>query len=317
MAIVVVGTVFVDIKGFPLDNYIPDGRNAGTVKYVHGGVGRNIAEDIGRAGLRPKFAGEVDLTAEAQSVLDRLGKSGVDTSCTIAVEDGMGMWLAVFDNSGDVAGSISKRPCMLPLADYFKEHGDSVFSDADSIAVELDLEPEIIEQVFIFAKKYNIPVYAVVANMSIASERRELVRKTDCFVCNEQEAGLFFSCDFSKMEPEQLSDVLAEKVKAAGITSMIVTLGSRGSVFADCRGEKGVCPAKEVQVRDTTGAGDAYFAGVTAALTYGKTLSEAAVIGSRLASSVIVSSENVCPSFMPGELGIYPDKKLPAYIGIR
>ena len=40
--IVVMGAVFVDIKGFPDDVYIPDGRNAGKVEYIHGGVSRNV-----------------------------------------------------------------------------------------------------------------------------------------------------------------------------------------------------------------------------------------------------------------------------------
>ena len=44
--IIVLGAVFVDIKGFPEGAYIPDGRNAGKVKYVHGGVSRNVVEDI-------------------------------------------------------------------------------------------------------------------------------------------------------------------------------------------------------------------------------------------------------------------------------
>ena len=30
MGIVVIGAVFVDIKGYPLSTYIPGGRNAGT-----------------------------------------------------------------------------------------------------------------------------------------------------------------------------------------------------------------------------------------------------------------------------------------------
>ena len=41
--IVVLGVVFVDIKGFPEDIYVPDGRNAGHVEYIHGGVSRNVA----------------------------------------------------------------------------------------------------------------------------------------------------------------------------------------------------------------------------------------------------------------------------------
>ena len=46
MGIVVIGAVFVDIKGHPLMQYIPTGRNVGRVLQVHGGVARNIAEDI-------------------------------------------------------------------------------------------------------------------------------------------------------------------------------------------------------------------------------------------------------------------------------
>ena len=38
MGIVVIGAAFVDIKGFPQDNYIPNGRNVGRVEYIHGGV---------------------------------------------------------------------------------------------------------------------------------------------------------------------------------------------------------------------------------------------------------------------------------------
>ena len=42
MGIVVIGAAFVDIKGFPKDNYIANGRNVGRIEYVHGGVARNV-----------------------------------------------------------------------------------------------------------------------------------------------------------------------------------------------------------------------------------------------------------------------------------
>ena len=62
MGIVVIGTVFVDIKGFPEGAYIPDGRNAGRIEYVHGGVSRNVVEDIANMELRPTFVSIVDET---------------------------------------------------------------------------------------------------------------------------------------------------------------------------------------------------------------------------------------------------------------
>ena len=48
MSIVVLGAVFVDIKGFPESQYIPDGRNVGRIEYIQGGVSRNVVSDISK-----------------------------------------------------------------------------------------------------------------------------------------------------------------------------------------------------------------------------------------------------------------------------
>ncbi len=304
MPIAVVGNVFVDIKGFPEDNYIPGGRNAGKVEIVHGGVGRNVAEDIANIELRPRFVSMVDDTPEGEEVLRKLKNHKVNTDYVPAVPNGMGMWLAVFDETGDIVGSISKRPDMSALETLINEKGDEIFADCDSIVVEIDLDKEIIKSVFKYAEKYKKRVYAVVANMSIASQRRDFLQSIDCFVCNVEEAGILFVSDFEGMSPEELCDELSRKVVSARIPSMVVTLGSRGAVYADMNGDKGVYPARRVKVRDTTGAGDAFCAGVAIGLTYGKTMREAVEIGTQLASSVITVSENVCPRFLPRELGI-------------
>ena len=304
MAMVVVGAVFVDVKGFPEDNYIPTGRNAGRVEFVHGGVGRNVAEDIANVELRPRFVSLVDDNAEGEAVLKKLRNHKVNTDYVLSVPDGMGMWLAVFDNSGDLAGSISKRPDPSALVQLMEEKGDEIFADADSIVVEIDLDKEVVKQVFKYAEKYHKKVYAVVANMSIASQRRDFLQSTDCFVCNVLEAGILFVTDFSQLSPEELCEELSQRVISARIPAVVVTMGSKGSVYADMQGNKGACPAETVQVRDTTGAGDAFCAGVAMGLTYGKTMPEALEIGTRLAASVITVSENVCPRFLPRELGL-------------
>lgn len=304
MAMVVIGTVFVDIKGFPDDLYIPEGRNAGRVEIVHGGVGRNVAEDIANVELRPRFVGMVDDTAEGAEVLRKLKNHKVNTDYVAVTQDGMGMWLAVFNNGGDIAGSISKRPTSDAMLRMLEEKGDEIFADADSIVIEIDLDKELIKTVFRYAEKYHKKVYAVVANMSIASQRRDFLQSIDCFVCNAQEAGILFVCDFSGLTPEELCEELSRRVVSARIPSMVVTMGSRGAVYADMNGGKGVYPARKVKVRDTTGAGDAFCAGVAIGLTYGKTMREAVEIGTRLASSVITVSENVCPRFLPQELGL-------------
>lgn len=304
MGIVVIGAVFVDVKGFPEDSYIPDGRNAGHIEYIHGGVSRNVAEDIANVELRPTFVSIVDNTPMGEDVVNKLKRHKVNCDYILSLPSGMGTWLAVFDTKGDLAGSISQRPNLMPILDLLEEKGDEIFADADSIVLEVDMDKEIVKKVFQLAEKHHKKIYSIVSNMTIAAQRRDFIQRFDCFICNQLEAGILFADDYSEKNEEEMLELLAEKVVRARIPAMIVTMGDKGAVYADIHGNKGHTPARKVQVIDTTGAGDAFCSGVVAGLTYGKTLAEAVEIGSYLAASVITSSDNVCPRFLPTELGI-------------
>ena len=294
----------MDIKGFPCDAYLPTGRNVGYVEYIHGGVARNLVEDIANVELRPTFISIVDDTPLGTDVLQKLVNHKVNVDYVQRIPDGMGTWLAVFDNNGDVAGSISKRPNMLPVLQLLEEKGDEIFAAADAAVVEVDIDKDIVKMVLDLCEKHGKKVFGLVSNMSIAAKRRDLLRRYSCFICNQLEAGQLFMDDYSDKTPEEMRDILADKLPKAEIPSMVVTMGAQGAVYADLEGNKGVCPARNVQVKDTTGAGDAFCAGVSIGLTYGKTLPEAIDIGSALAASVITSSENVCPRFQPAEFGL-------------
>ena len=304
MSILVIGATFVDIKGFPMDNYIPTGRNVGRVEYLHGGVARNVVEDIANVELRPTFLGIVDDSPMGAAVLQKLQNHKVNTQYVQVIPEGMGTWLAVFDNNGDVAGSISKRPNLMPILDLLQAKGDEIFSQVQSVVMEVDMEKEIVKTGLDLAEKHGCKTFGVVSNMSIAAKRRDFLQRFDCFICNQQEAGQLFLNDYDGYTPEQMEKVLKMKVVGAQIPAMVVTMGDQGAVYADLSGNSGACPARNVQVKDTTGAGDAFCAGVAIGLTYGKTMAEAIDIGSTLAASVIISSENVCPRFLPGEFGI-------------
>ncbi len=314
MGIVVIGAVFVDIKGYPEAAFVPTGRNAGRVEQIHGGVARNVAEDIANAELRPTFVSLVDHSGTGADVIRKLKSHKVNTDYIRTTSDGMGTWLAVFDTGGDVCASVSHRPNLHPIATTLERHGDEIFRDADSVIIEIDMDKDVVKQTFRLAKQYGKPIYAVVANMTIAVERRDFLQSTDCFVCNQQEAGILFNDDFSGRTPAEMERILAERVAMANIPSMIVTMGAQGAVYASRDGESGYCPARKVDVKDTTGAGDAFCAGAAIGLTYGsKGLGEACRIGSFLAASVLVSSENVCPRFLPRELGLdmdIPEEKI-------
>ena len=115
---------------------------------------------------------------------------------------------------------------------------------------------------------------------------------------------MLFSEDYSDTPADKLQAVLIDRLVRANIPRMVVTLGMDGAVYAEQGKGSGFCPPQKVDPIDTTGAGDAFFSGVAIGLTYGKTLEEACDIGTRLAVSVILTKDSVCPRFRPEEFGL-------------
>ena len=69
MGTVVIGDVFIDEKGYSTAPFIPWGRNAGVIQQIHGGVGRNVVEDIANIELKPTFVSLVDDDAMGDDVI--------------------------------------------------------------------------------------------------------------------------------------------------------------------------------------------------------------------------------------------------------
>jgi len=290
----VIGFVFVDIKGFPLGRYNPRGRNLGRVDFIHGGVSRNVAENIAGCGMPVTFASLTEDSALGNDVAKRLSQRGVDTSAMQTVpENGIGQWMVILNEDGDVAGEISCPPSVDALVELMKDRGDKLIADCDNIVLEIDCSPELDELVIGLAKKHNKPIYTVVGNMSVILSRREFLAALDCFICNESEAGRLFDTDLSASTPDEILSVLSENFADIGCKSMVITVGAKGAVYIDGKtGEKGHAEAIPTKLVDSTGAGDAFLSGTVVGLSSGMPLSQAVKVGTLLASRTIQTAES-------------------------
>lgn len=297
MGIAVIGAIFIDIKGFPENKYVPLGRNKGNVEYVHGGVSRNVAENIANMHIGSTFISIADESGLGDEAITYLDSKNVDTRYIQKIKGGMGTYLAVFDENGDLAGSISQRPNLLPIMALLEEKGDEIISGCDSLILEADIDRCIMDKVFELCSKYNKKIFTIVSNMPLVAERKDLAKNFTCFVCNDVEIGQFFNCDFSSLDYKGLLEVLPPYIRETGLQNLVVTLGDKGSIWFDQNGDKGYVPARKIELKDSTGAGDAFCTGLSAGMTYGKTLKESCEIGTFLASAVITSTDNVIPSF--------------------
>ena len=297
MDMVVVGVVFLDIKGFPFFKYDAVGTNLGNVLMTHGGVARNVAENMANLGAEVEFVTMLDDDSLGREARLRLRGAGVKLTHAVSTPDkGMGMWLAVFNEKGDLAGSVSHMPDASPIERLFDEKGEEIIRSCRGVALEIDLSEKVSERVFELAERFDKPVYAIVANMSVILRRPEFMARTACVILNEIEAGRLFGREIRALSPEETLEAVSEAAPAMGIRSIVVTMGARGAVYLDAEnGLRGVCPAVPCRVVDTTGAGDAFFSAVVESLARGMRLDDAVTCGARLASMTVSTSESTCP----------------------
>jgi pseudouridine kinase len=294
--VAVIGTIFIDCKGFAQSNYNPFGRNLGSIQFVHGGVGRNVVVNLANLNLPTFFVSIVDDSALGKEVICNLRQANIDLHyLASAANNGLGMWLAILDQKGDLAGSISQMPDLDLLERIMAEKGQEIMNAASHIVLELDLSDRISRKVIEMAQTYRRKVYGIPGNLDVILRNRDLLTYLDCFICNDIEAGRLLGIDLAGLEVGVLQEVLTEYVIKTGLSSMVITLGARGSVYYESRTqEKGYQPAFPIDIVDTSGAGDAFFSGTVMGLIKQRPLSEAVVYGTKVASWTIQQTENTC-----------------------
>lgn len=296
MQTVIIGATFMDVKGFSRDRYVPAGTNIGEVCMTHGGVCRNVCEDFANQGVPTAFVSMTDRSAFGGEIRDHLAALRVDLRHMIFAERGLGIWLAILNERGELSGSVSQQPNFLPLEDYLRDHGEEIVAGADSVVLEIDMNERIARTVLDIAARLGKDVYVVVGNMGVILRYPELLRGVRCFICNEIEAQRLFGSAAFSGQPEDVLRALPEGVQRLGLRAAVVTMGPRGAVYCDgAGGECGFCPAQPAEMVDSTGAGDAFFAGTVMALSRGFALRRAVCVGTRLAAATIACAESSAP----------------------
>lgn len=296
MNILVAGVAFTDIKGFPFAKYDPVGTNKGSVVITHGGVSRNVAEDLANLGANVEFLTMLDDSPLGEDVKLRLEAAGVSLQYAVSVPGGgIGMWLAVFDESGNLAGSISKMPDVLPLEKALQDAGDMLVQSADAVVVEYDTSEEIALLSCSLARKYNKPLYVIVGNMSVILARSDLMRACDCAIMNDIEAGKLFETSLDLPEKNDIAEQVLSCGRRLELKRAIITLGARGCVYADyTQNSVGWVDSVPCEVVDTTGAGDSFFSAAVISLSRGQSLRQACLNGARVAAGVVSSKQSAC-----------------------
>jgi sugar/nucleoside kinase (ribokinase family) len=207
-----------------------------------------------RLGLRTAFVSSVGGDGVAEAVLAPLRAAGIDVSKVLEIEGATSqLALIVVDETSGERTVLWYRDARLAiprerLSKADVERGRALHLDAG--------DPEVAIWAARIARDAGIPVFADVD--TVAPGVDDVLRNVDFPIVSTQFAESRFG------GPEQALPALA----ALGARYPVVTLGDRGGV-GGAGGERLASPAFDVEVKDTTGAGDVFHGAFVVAVLEG------------------------------------------------
>jgi ribokinase len=296
--VVVVGSINVDLL-LTVARHPRPGETllGGAGQFFAGGKGANQAVAAARLGARTAMVGAVGDDANVSVAMRELAAAQVDVHAVAHVAGPTG--LAVVTHADDGENTIVVVPganeSVTPAA---VDNARDLIGAARVCLLQAEIPLAAIERAADIA---TTGAARVVLNVAPACQLPlTTLRLADPLVVNEHEATLLLGWldttdPAGRDDPSQPSrDPVppsdhataldaARTLRARGVPSVVITLGSKGVVGAGPEGEWSL-PARSVPVRDTTGAGDAFVGALAARLAAGATLLDAAVTATSVAA---------------------------------
>src|SRR5471032_1934405 len=256
--------------------------NPARAEEVHGGVARNIAENLARLNLPAALL--TALGAEA---------AGIDTRGSLRLfETASGTHTAVLDDRGEMMLALADMALYDRLTPEFLNSRAPQRSAAALTVVDLNLPRDSVSMLLADARRDAIPL-VIVAVSQPKMERLPLdLSGLRLLILNRGE----LETRVGRALPTQAEVRGAcREVQAQGAQDVIVTCGSEG-VFHTKADVLVWLPARKVDVVDVTGAGDAFAAAVCWSLYQGSDdLTLACRRGLKVAAMTLESPDTVSP----------------------
>jgi pseudouridine kinase len=248
--VVVIGGLNMDtlarIKGFS----VPGSSNPGTTTTAHGGVGRNVAENLARLGSPVRIIGVVGDDDGGTALLEHLTTIDVDVRAVRRSADcATGTYTAVLDHTGDLVIGVAD---MAATESVVPDDVDlRTIDDASWLVLDGNLPPETVAHCLALADEANVPVVLDPVGVAKAARLGRLAA-LHTFTPNTAELTAWAGTD-------DLDDARA-KAHAQGVDVVWLREGMHGSTLHTGDGASTRLRLSPAPVVDVTGAGDAMLA---------------------------------------------------------
>jgi ribokinase len=247
----------------------------------NGGKGANQAAAAALLDADVEFLGRVGDDGLGEPLVEALADKGVHTSLIEAAPDSStGTAFITVTPDGENAITVAPGANRSLTAEDVDDASESI-GHARVLVAQMEVPPEVVLRAVEVATKQGT---RALVNLAPPTEvPRELLETLDPLVVNEHEAAFLLG---EKVEGVDGARTAAPELLALGPRSAVVTLGKDGAVFSDGESTKHVS-SPEVEVVDTTGAGDAFVGALAVRLAREASLEDAVVYAVRAGAAAV------------------------------
>jgi ribokinase len=247
----------------------------------NGGKGANQAAAAALLGADVTILGRVGDDGFGEPLVEALADKGVDTSLIEAATDSStGTAFITITPDGENAITVAPGANRSLTVEDVDDASDSI-GDARVLVVQMEVPPEVVLRAVEVATQQGT---RALVNLAPPTEvPRDLLEKLDPLVVNEHEAAFLLG---EKIEGLEGALSAAQELLALGPGSAVVTLGEDGAVFSDGESKEHLT-SPEVEVVDTTGAGDAFVGALAAKLAQEASLEDAVTYAVRAGAAAV------------------------------
>lgn len=282
--LLVLGASIMDIFGFSTSNYRAYNSTPGKIKMSFGGVCRNIAENSARIGINTKFLSVLGDDECGKSILEHSREIGYNMEDSMIIKGASTpTYLAILDENGEMVSAISDMKSLNAMTEEFIDSKKELIKNAKYVVVDSD-NPKILSYILKnFSKETNFILDPVSAEK--ATWVKDMIKDFHTIKPNRHEAEIL--AGFPIKDTEDLIRA-SNYFLSLGIKKVYISLDSEGIFYND--GEKcGKVKALDVIVKNVTGAGDSFVAGIGHG--YMNKLDEVDIVKFSMAMSIITIAD--------------------------
>lgn len=292
--VVVIGSAGVDLIGRAASQLQVRTSNPGSLRLSHGGVARNIAENLARLGADAVLISAVGDDRQGQSLLEQAARAGVNVEHVRTVSGAVtGAYLAVLDSDGSLHLGLDDMRVVANLTPNYLTQVLARLDSASALAVDANLPPETLALVVEHARRHQIPLAADPTSASLAPRLAPHLEELWLVTPNEAEAAVLSPHEVPHADIDRALTA-AKGLVSAGVEIAVITMAEFGLGYAWAEGT-GHVPAVRTEIQDPTGAGDALTAAVIFALLNGIPVDEAVRLGLAAAAHTLGVLGSVAP----------------------